>query len=77
MGSLPAGIAPDPVREGALAALGKESSGSREIETPAGPATLFFEVFPRQPRLVVFGGVQIAVALVPLAKALGYKDHRG
>jgi xanthine dehydrogenase accessory factor len=30
-------------------------------------------VFPRQPRLVIFGGVHIAVALVPLARALGYR----
>ena len=27
----------------------------------------------RQPRLVIFGGVHIAVALVPLARALGYR----
>jgi xanthine dehydrogenase accessory factor len=30
-------------------------------------------VFPRQPRLVIFGGVHIAIALVPLARALGYR----
>jgi xanthine dehydrogenase accessory factor len=63
----------DEVRQAALAALRKETSTSREFETEAGQVTLFFEVFPRQPRLVVFGGVQVAVALVPLAKALGYR----
>ena len=62
----------DQIRQAALASLKKESSGARGFETDQGPVTVFFEVFPRQPKLVVFGGVQIAVALVPLAKALGY-----
>jgi xanthine dehydrogenase accessory factor len=62
----------DELRHAALAALKKETSTSREFETKDGRVTLFFEVFPRQPRLVVFGGVQVAVALVPLARALGY-----
>jgi xanthine dehydrogenase accessory factor len=34
---------------------------------------VFLEVFPRQARLVIFGGVHIAVALVPLARMLGYR----
>jgi xanthine dehydrogenase accessory factor len=67
------GIPQESVRDGALAALKKESSASSEFQSDAGPVTLFLEVFPRQPRLVVFGGVQIAVALVPLARALGYR----
>jgi xanthine dehydrogenase accessory factor len=62
----------DAVRDAALAALKREASASYTVETEAGSVTLFLEVFPRQPRLVIFGGVQIAVALVPLAKALGY-----
>lgn len=62
----------DGIRDAALAALGKEASTSQTVETVDGPVTMFFEVFPRQPRLVIFGGVQTAVALVPLAKALGY-----
>ncbi|MEP7226528.1 MAG: XdhC family protein, partial [Gemmatimonadales bacterium] len=62
----------DAVREAALGALRKETSTSQALETPDGTSTLFLEVFPRRPRLVIFGGVQIAVALVPLAKALGY-----
>ena len=71
-GILPVRVPLDAVREAALAALKKEASTSRGFETESGPVTLFLEVFPRQPRLVIFGGVQIAVALVPLAKALGY-----
>ncbi len=72
-GDLGDGSPGDPVREGALAALGREAAGTLTVETPAGPAAVFLEVFPRSPRLVVFGGVHIAVALVPLAKTLGYR----
>jgi xanthine dehydrogenase accessory factor len=71
-GNLSIKLPMDAVREAALGALRKETSTSQALETPDGPITLFFEVFPRRPRLVIFGGVQIAVALVPLAKALGY-----
>ncbi|HEY7482564.1 MAG TPA: XdhC family protein [Gemmatimonadales bacterium] len=63
----------DRVREAALASLRRESSRTLEVETPGGPASIFLEVFPRHPRLVIFGGVHIAVALVPLARMLGYR----
>ena len=72
-GRVPEGVSRESLRKAALAALSQEASTSREFETDAGPVTVFLEVFPRQPRLVIFGGVQIAVALVPLAKALGYR----
>jgi xanthine dehydrogenase accessory factor len=72
-GALPAGLSSDVLLQAATAALRKESSVTREFETDDGQVTLFLEVFPRPPRLIIFGGVQIAVALVPLAKALGYK----
>jgi xanthine dehydrogenase accessory factor len=62
----------DALSETALDALRKQASTSHGFETEEGPITVFLEVFPRQPRLVIFGGVQIAVALVPFAKALGY-----
>ena len=61
------------VRDAALAALRRETSHITTLESPAGPASVFLEVFPRQPRLVIFGGVHIAAALVPLARALGYR----
>ncbi|MBA2457669.1 MAG: XdhC family protein, partial [Gemmatimonadales bacterium] len=61
------------LRDAALDALRRERSATVTLETPAGAATVFLEVFPRQPRLVIFGGVHIAVALVPLAKLLGYR----
>ena len=72
-GSLGDAAAQESARQAALAAIGREASGTTAIETAAGGATLFLEVFPRQPRLVIFGGVHIAVALVPLARALGYR----
>jgi xanthine dehydrogenase accessory factor len=64
---------PTSVRDAALAALRREASLTMTVETPSGPATVFLEVFPRQPRLVIFGAVHVAVALVPLARALGYR----
>lgn len=61
------------IRGAALAALRREASGTITVELPAGAASVFLEVFPRRPRLVIFGGVHIAVALVPLARMLGYR----
>ena len=60
------------LRQAALDALRREASVSRTFETTSAAATFFLEVFPRPPRLIIFGAGQIAVALVPLAKALGY-----
>lgn len=55
-------------------ALRQESSRIVEIGGPDGTiAAIFLEVFPRRPVLVIFGGVHIAMALVPMAKLLGYR----
>jgi xanthine dehydrogenase accessory factor len=72
-GDLGPRIARDPVREAAIASLQRENSRTLEVQSPGGSASVFLEVFPRQPRLVIFGGVHIAVALVPLARMLGYR----
>jgi xanthine dehydrogenase accessory factor len=57
----------------ALAALRREASATVTVAAPGGGSVgIFLEVFPRRPKLVIFGGVHIAMALVPLAKALGY-----
>jgi xanthine dehydrogenase accessory factor len=72
-GDLGPDIPGDAVRAAALAALRRESSTTLALETPAGGASVFLEAFPRRPRLVIFGGVHIAVALVPLARMLGYR----
>ncbi|MFZ5623300.1 MAG: XdhC family protein [Gemmatimonadota bacterium] len=62
------------IASAALEALRREAS--RTIELPGTaerpPATVFLEVFPRQPRLVIIGAVHIAAALVPLARQLGW-----
>jgi xanthine dehydrogenase accessory factor len=71
-GPLAAAIPPAALRDAALGALRHEASATTSFETGTGPSDVFLEVFARRPRLVVFGGVQIAVALVPLAQALGY-----
>jgi xanthine dehydrogenase accessory factor len=60
------------VRKSALECLRREASVSQVVETPAGAVTVFLEVFPRRPRLVIFGAGQIAAEMVPLAKLLGY-----
>ncbi len=72
-GKLHSGVSIGSIREAGLDALRREMSASKEFETAAGPVTIFFEVFARQPRLIMFGAGQVAVAMVPLAKALGYK----
>ncbi len=66
------GVSSELLREAALGALHRETSSSRIFETPRGSLTVFLEVFPRRPRLIIFGAGQIAAAMVPLAKALGY-----
>lgn len=40
----------DTLRDTALAALGREASGTVTVELPSGAAAVFLEVFPRQPR---------------------------
>lgn len=63
----------DAVRAPALAALRREQSTTVEVPTPdGGSCAVFLEVFPRRPVLFVIGAVHIALALVPLARALGW-----
>ena len=62
----------DTIRDAALAALRREASGTISVERPEGVTSVFLEVFPRQPRLVIIGATHVAVALVPLARQLGY-----
>jgi xanthine dehydrogenase accessory factor len=60
------------LQEAARNALQKEASASIEVSGPDSKAEVLLEVFARRPRLVIFGGVHIAMALVPLAKMMGY-----
>jgi xanthine dehydrogenase accessory factor len=62
-------------------------SESKTIEYPAedgaegGETLVFYDVYPAPDRLLVFGGVHVAVPLVELAKTLGFRitvvDARG
>jgi xanthine dehydrogenase accessory factor len=55
-------------------AIRHETSRTVELATPGGATvSVFLEVFPRRPTLVIFGAGHVAVALVPLAAALGYR----
>lgn len=51
------------------------SGRSRTVRLPVGgtDAGIFLEVFPRPRKLVIFGGVHVAAALVTLAHALDYR----
>lgn len=44
---------------------------SRTVEVEGG--AFFIEVFPRRPRLVIIGGVEVARPLVSMARAVGYE----
>jgi xanthine dehydrogenase accessory factor len=72
-GALPATIDRASVVEAARNALARATSATVEVPAAGGTSKVFLEVFPRRPTLVIFGGVHIAAALVPLAKALGYR----
>jgi xanthine dehydrogenase accessory factor len=63
----------DSVYTAALTALARETSTSVEAAANGAPFTVFLEVFPRRPTVVIFGAVHIAAALVTFAKALGYR----
>jgi xanthine dehydrogenase accessory factor len=64
----------DQVRHNALAALAEGRSRAGSVaQTGGSELEVFYEVFPRQAKLVMFGGVHIAAALVPLANVLGFR----
>ena len=64
----------DQIHGVALESLRTEKSRTVELPLPdGGRAKLFLEVFARRPKLVVFGAGHIAMALVPLAKAVGFR----
>ena len=64
----------DQIHEAALGSLRTEKSRTVDATLPDGSsAKAFLEVFARRPKLVVFGAGHIAMALVPLAKAVGFR----
>ena len=69
---IPSGLA-EMVAAGAAAAFKRNASGSEKLSVDGGEVQVLYEVFPRRPTLLVFGGVHIATALVKLAKPLGFR----
>ncbi len=69
-GDLPAELV-EPLAERAAAWLPGLNSRVESLEGYG--IEVFFEVFPRRPTLLVFGGVHIAMALVRMAKPLGFR----
>jgi xanthine dehydrogenase accessory factor len=68
-GGAPGGALGEAAEEAARAALEK----GRSARTRAGETELFVDVLRPLPTLVVVGGVHIAVALVELARTLGFR----
>jgi xanthine dehydrogenase accessory factor len=54
-------------------ALGKLTSRLETIGEGDASTAIFFEVYPRRPTLLIFGGVHVATHLVHMAKPLGYR----
>jgi xanthine dehydrogenase accessory factor len=69
---IPAALS-ETVAAGAADALRRLASRAETIPTTGGEVRIFYEVFARQPTLLIFGGVHIATALVTLAKPLGFR----
>ena len=57
----------------ARAMLAAETSGTRTFATPDGDADVFVEVYAPAPKLVIVGGVHIAVPLAQYARVLGFR----
>ena len=67
---------PGPELAAPIIALAKSALGglTSRLETiPGTDVEVFLEVFPRRPTLLVFGGVHIAMALVRMARPLGFR----
>jgi xanthine dehydrogenase accessory factor len=72
LGGLPARLE-EPIAAMALNQMPRLVSGVESIEDADGVLEVFFEVFPRRPTLLIFGGVHIATALVRMARPLGFR----
>lgn len=72
LGDLPVALQA-PIAERATAALAGLTSRVDKVLGEAGEVEVFLEVFPRRPTLLIFGGVHIAMALVRLARPLGFR----
>lgn len=71
-GDLPHGLA-DAVDADARVLLAEERSGTRQYATAEGEAEVFIEVYPPAAKLVIVGGVHIAIPLAQYARVLGFR----
>jgi xanthine dehydrogenase accessory factor len=66
----------DAVAAAARDVLARATSRAEECITADGEKlTVLLELFPRQPKLVIFGGVHVAQALTTLARPLGFRTY--
>jgi xanthine dehydrogenase accessory factor len=66
----------DAVHDAARDVLARATSRTEEFTTADGEKlTVLLELFPRQPKLVIFGGVHVAQALTTLARPLGFRTY--
>ena len=66
----------DAVGTAARDVFAKSTSRTEEFTTADGEQlTVLLELFPRQPKLVIFGGVHVAQALTTLARPLGFRTY--
>jgi xanthine dehydrogenase accessory factor len=66
----------DAVAAAARDVLARATSRAQEFTTADGETlTVLLELFPRQPKLVIFGGVHVAQALTTLARPLGFRTY--
>lgn len=64
------------VEEKGLEALERGASTTVTLPLPeGGELVVLLEIFARQPKLVIFGGVHVAQALTLLARTLGYRTY--
>jgi xanthine dehydrogenase accessory factor len=57
----------------ALELLASERSEQRRYATPQGETAVFLEVYPRPPRLLIFGAVHTGIQIAAFAKQLGFR----
>ena len=69
---LPAELA-EVIADRARSMMGSVTSRTETVAGPTGEVRILFESFPREPRLLIFGGVHVAMALTRLAKPLGFR----
>jgi xanthine dehydrogenase accessory factor len=53
--------------------LARERSETRQYDLPQGQVSVFLEVYPRPPRLLVFGAVHTGILITSFARQVGFR----